>query len=112
MSFVLNILIYFIREFVNKHYAQIKTANPKTPILIRECSGVQPRLWARYGKFLLSCNPGLIVLVFLFFFFKIWAKKSQLVLQMPLQKMSLSMFKDMELQIFELNFYDSKIKGH
>jgi len=26
----------------------VKQANPKFPILIRECSGVQPRMWARY----------------------------------------------------------------
>lgn len=28
----------------------LKKANPDFPILIRECSGVQPKLWARYGK--------------------------------------------------------------
>jgi NADH dehydrogenase (ubiquinone) 1 alpha subcomplex subunit 2 len=26
----------------------LKALNPTLPILIRECSGVQPRLWARY----------------------------------------------------------------
>lgn len=49
---IFNILMIYFREFVNKHYVQIKQANPKTPILIRECSGVQPRLWARYGTYL------------------------------------------------------------
>ena len=38
-----------VREFVEKHYIPIKTANPKFPILIRECSGINPKLWARYG---------------------------------------------------------------
>ena len=38
-----------VREFVEKHYIPIKTANPKVPILIRECSGITPKLWARYG---------------------------------------------------------------
>jgi hypothetical protein len=37
-------------EFVQKHYVAIKKENPKLPILIRECSGVQPRLWTRFGK--------------------------------------------------------------
>ncbi|XP_055715976.1 NADH dehydrogenase [ubiquinone] 1 alpha subcomplex subunit 2 [Phlebotomus papatasi] len=36
------------REFVQNHYTKLKQENPKLPILIRECSGVQPRLWARY----------------------------------------------------------------
>jgi NADH dehydrogenase (ubiquinone) 1 alpha subcomplex subunit 2 len=38
------------REFVQKYYVNIKRDNPKLPILIRECSGVQPRLWTRMGK--------------------------------------------------------------
>ncbi|KAL5998499.1 hypothetical protein ACLOJK_009442 [Asimina triloba] len=36
-------------EFVTKNYKDLKTLNPKLPILIRECSGVEPQLWARYG---------------------------------------------------------------
>ncbi|XP_042489384.1 NADH dehydrogenase [ubiquinone] 1 alpha subcomplex subunit 2 [Macadamia integrifolia] len=36
------------REFVQRNYKDLKTLNPKFPILIRECSGVQPQLWARY----------------------------------------------------------------
>ncbi|CAK8531566.1 unnamed protein product [Lathyrus sativus] len=36
------------REFVEKNYKELKTLNPKLPILIRECSGVEPQLWARY----------------------------------------------------------------
>ncbi|KAK8917083.1 NADH dehydrogenase [ubiquinone] 1 alpha subcomplex subunit 2 [Platanthera zijinensis] len=42
------------REFVHRNYKDLKTLNPKLPILIRECSGVEPQLWARYGKFALS----------------------------------------------------------
>lgn len=38
------------REFVKKNYGDIKTRNPTLPVLIRECSGVEPQLWARYGK--------------------------------------------------------------
>ncbi|XP_072935558.1 NADH dehydrogenase [ubiquinone] 1 alpha subcomplex subunit 2 isoform X2 [Epargyreus clarus] len=39
-----------VREFIQKNYVKIKKDNPKFPILIRECSGVQPRVWARYDK--------------------------------------------------------------
>lgn len=34
---------------MEKNYKELKTLNPKLPILIRECSGVEPQLWARYG---------------------------------------------------------------
>jgi len=37
-----------VREFIEQQYVGIKQTNPKFPILIRECSGVQPRMWARY----------------------------------------------------------------
>ncbi|XP_008400049.1 NADH dehydrogenase [ubiquinone] 1 alpha subcomplex subunit 2 [Poecilia reticulata] len=36
------------RDFVEQNYVGLKKANPDLPILIRECSGVQARLWARY----------------------------------------------------------------
>jgi len=40
------------RDFVEKHYVDLKLNNPKFPILIRECSGIVPRLWGRlpYGR--------------------------------------------------------------
>ena len=37
-----------VRDFISKHYVELKKANPKFPILIRECSGITPRVWARY----------------------------------------------------------------
>ncbi|MEE6478727.1 hypothetical protein FKM82_011979 [Ascaphus truei] len=37
-----------VRDFIEHNYVALKTANPDFPILIRECSGVQPKLWARY----------------------------------------------------------------
>ncbi|XP_064092396.1 NADH dehydrogenase [ubiquinone] 1 alpha subcomplex subunit 2-like [Macrobrachium nipponense] len=37
-----------VREFIEQSYVSLKQANPKSPILIRECSGVQPKIWARY----------------------------------------------------------------
>ncbi|XP_047067211.1 NADH dehydrogenase [ubiquinone] 1 alpha subcomplex subunit 2-like [Lolium rigidum] len=43
------------REFVKKNYGDIKTHNPALPILIRECSGVQPQLWARYDMGVERC---------------------------------------------------------
>ena len=41
-----------IRDFVNRFYPNLKSANPNLPILIRECSAVQPRVWLRmeYGR--------------------------------------------------------------
>ncbi|AQK42871.1 NADH dehydrogenase [ubiquinone] 1 alpha subcomplex subunit 2 [Zea mays] len=39
-----------LREFVKKNYGDIKARNPSLPFLVRECSGVQPQLWARYAS--------------------------------------------------------------
>ncbi|KAF5741247.1 NADH dehydrogenase [Tripterygium wilfordii] len=36
------------REFIEKNYKELKALNPKLPILIRECTGIEPQLWARY----------------------------------------------------------------
>ncbi|TWW75257.1 NADH dehydrogenase [ubiquinone] 1 alpha subcomplex subunit 2 [Takifugu flavidus] len=36
------------RDFVEQQYVNLKKSNPDFPILIRECSGVQARIWARY----------------------------------------------------------------
>lgn len=35
--------------FVQKEYPQLKTENPKLPMLVREAANVEPRLVARYG---------------------------------------------------------------
>ncbi|GFU03728.1 NADH dehydrogenase 1 alpha subcomplex subunit 2 [Nephila pilipes] len=37
-----------MREFIQKHYVPIKKSNPKFPILVRECLGVEPKIYARY----------------------------------------------------------------
>ncbi|XP_069167362.1 NADH dehydrogenase [ubiquinone] 1 alpha subcomplex subunit 2 [Procambarus clarkii] len=37
-----------VRDFIEKNYVALKKANPKFPILIRECSDIQPKAWARY----------------------------------------------------------------
>lgn len=38
------------RDFVLAHYAELKKANPHFPILVREASGVEAKLIARYGE--------------------------------------------------------------
>uniref|UniRef100_A0A0E0DCA6 Ribosomal protein/NADH dehydrogenase domain-containing protein n=1 Tax=Oryza meridionalis TaxID=40149 RepID=A0A0E0DCA6_9ORYZ len=43
------------REFVRKNYGDIKARNPSLPVLIRECSGVEPQLWARYDMGVERC---------------------------------------------------------
>lgn len=40
------------REFIEGNYVDLKKSNPKLPILIRECSGVRPVMFARYGEVL------------------------------------------------------------
>ncbi|MFH4983884.1 hypothetical protein AB6A40_010593 [Gnathostoma spinigerum] len=37
-----------VREFIMHDYVPLKKANSTFPILIRECSGITPRIWARY----------------------------------------------------------------
>ncbi|XP_076811327.1 NADH dehydrogenase [ubiquinone] 1 alpha subcomplex subunit 2-like [Clavelina lepadiformis] len=39
-----------LRDFIENHYVTVKQENPTFPILIRECSGVEPKIYARYGK--------------------------------------------------------------
>lgn len=36
------------RKFVEQFYVNLKQQNPSTPILIRECSNINPTLWTRY----------------------------------------------------------------
>merc|ERR1711894_549544 len=38
-----------VRTFIENHYVELKKANPRFPILIRECSGVLPQITARYA---------------------------------------------------------------
>ncbi|KAL3099191.1 hypothetical protein niasHS_000799 [Heterodera schachtii] len=37
-----------VREFIQKDYVDLKHNNRDFPILVRECSGITPRIWARY----------------------------------------------------------------
>jgi len=36
------------RDFVLGNYAELKKANPDFPILVRECSGIEAKMVARY----------------------------------------------------------------
>lgn len=49
-KYVYIIYIFQYREFIQKQYPAIKSANPTLPILIREVSGIEPKLYARYGN--------------------------------------------------------------
>mmetsp|Transcript_10063 Transcript_10063/g.25093 ORF Transcript_10063/g.25093 Transcript_10063/m.25093 type:complete len:95 (-) Transcript_10063:1131-1415(-) len=37
-----------LRDFVQSNYKELKTANPTFPFLVRECEGVEAKVWARY----------------------------------------------------------------
>ncbi|KAI6224225.1 Complex I-B8 [Aphelenchoides fujianensis] len=37
-----------VREFIQQDYVPLKKANRDFPILIREASGINPKIWARY----------------------------------------------------------------
>ncbi|KAJ6326424.1 hypothetical protein OIU78_013514 [Salix suchowensis] len=54
------------RTFIEKNYKDLKTLNPKLPILIRECKGIEPQLWARYGIQLFSLSLSCLLYVSLF----------------------------------------------
>lgn len=38
-----------VRNFIENDYVPLKKVNRQFPILIRECSGVQPKVYARFG---------------------------------------------------------------
>lgn len=37
-----------VRNFIKQQYVPLKKNNPKLPVLIRECSSIEPKLYARY----------------------------------------------------------------
>ncbi|XP_050523492.1 NADH dehydrogenase [ubiquinone] 1 alpha subcomplex subunit 2 [Daktulosphaira vitifoliae] len=37
-----------VRQFIEKYYVPLKKANPTFPILVRECSGIEPKVFARF----------------------------------------------------------------
>ena len=50
LNLIPDITVLFYRDFIEKEYVGIKQENPSLPILIRECSNVEPKIYARYGK--------------------------------------------------------------
>lgn len=36
------------RQFIDKYYVGIKRQNPDLPILVRECTGIEPKIWFRF----------------------------------------------------------------
>jgi len=36
------------RDFVQTNYKDLKTVNPTFPFLVRECEGIEAKIWARY----------------------------------------------------------------
>ena len=40
-----------LRGFINNNYVGIKKANPSVPILVREATGIEANVYARYGKY-------------------------------------------------------------
>lgn len=38
-----------VRDFIDKYYVTLKENNPVFPFLIRECSGVEPKIYGRYS---------------------------------------------------------------
>ena len=39
---------------MENYYVPLKLKNPKLPILLRECSGIIPKIHARYGMFVVD----------------------------------------------------------
>lgn len=46
-----------VRQFVDKYYCGIKQNNPNLPILIRECTGIEPKVWFRFEYGLETSAP-------------------------------------------------------
>lgn len=41
---------------MHKNYKDLKVQNPAFPFLIRECSGIEAKVWARYGECVTSSH--------------------------------------------------------
>ncbi|XP_033208290.1 NADH dehydrogenase [ubiquinone] 1 alpha subcomplex subunit 2 [Belonocnema kinseyi] len=46
-----------VREFIEQQYVSLKKNNPSFPVLIRECSAIEPKLYARYEYGKEKCVP-------------------------------------------------------
>ena len=46
--------LFLCRDFLEKYYVGMKKEDPAFPFLVRECSGMQPKLFARYGNIFIN----------------------------------------------------------
>ncbi|XP_077274204.1 NADH dehydrogenase (ubiquinone) B8 subunit [Temnothorax americanus] len=46
-----------VRDFIEQQYVSVKKNNPRFPVLIRECSSIEPKLYARYDFGVERCVP-------------------------------------------------------
>ncbi|XP_076247403.1 NADH dehydrogenase (ubiquinone) B8 subunit [Calliopsis andreniformis] len=46
-----------VRDFIQQQYVPLKRNNPQFPVLIRECSSIEPFLYARYEYGIEHCIP-------------------------------------------------------
>ncbi|KAL6422108.1 hypothetical protein ACFW04_010870 [Cataglyphis niger] len=46
-----------VRDFIEQQYVSLKKNNPRFPVLIRECSSIEPKLYARYEYGIERCVP-------------------------------------------------------
>ncbi|XP_015603600.1 NADH dehydrogenase [ubiquinone] 1 alpha subcomplex subunit 2 [Cephus cinctus] len=46
-----------VRDFIEQQYVSMKKNNPKFPVLIRECSLIEPKVYARYELGKECCIP-------------------------------------------------------
>ncbi|XP_034187461.1 NADH dehydrogenase (ubiquinone) B8 subunit [Osmia lignaria lignaria] len=44
-----------VRDFIKAQYVPLKRQNPQLPVLIRECSSIEPFLYARYERGVEQC---------------------------------------------------------
>ncbi|KAL6557608.1 hypothetical protein OROMI_017958 [Orobanche minor] len=51
VSYSLRLRLPAPRAFIENNHKVLKTKNPRLPILIREATGIQPQLWARFDYF-------------------------------------------------------------
>ncbi|XP_020281729.1 NADH dehydrogenase [ubiquinone] 1 alpha subcomplex subunit 2 [Pseudomyrmex gracilis] len=46
-----------VRDFIEQQYVPLKKSNPRFPVLIRECSSIEPKLYARFEYGVEQCIP-------------------------------------------------------
>ena len=55
-------IINYDRSFLTRAYPTMKKNNPHTPIMIREALGIEPKVFARYGRpIAMECRQGRLI---------------------------------------------------